>query len=661
MEVTRMGGQGGRMVAIDPWLAPYAAAIDGRVSRYRLAADALRGNAARLADMANGHLYYGVHPMEGGWVCREKAPGVDAMHLIGDFNGWDRASHPMRPVGNGDWEIELAGEGALTEGGRLLLQLTRGGQTFDRVPAYIRQARQDPATRQYHGIVPPRAPYQWRHAGRRTPPRPLYIYEAHVGMAQEQPGVGSFRAFAERVLPRVKKAGYNAIQLMAIQEHAYYASFGYQVTGFFAASSWYGDPDDLKALIDAAHGMGLYVLLDLVHSHAADNARDGIADFDGSGRLYCAGDHPAWGSKLLSYSRPETLHFLLSNVKFWLEEYRFDGFRFDGVTSMLYRDHGLGRSFTGYADYFGDNVDRAALTYLQLATQVAREVNPAAVLIAEDMSGMPGTCLPASWGGLGFHYRLQMGEPDFWIKAVKDRRDEDWDMHEMWYQLTTRRPREKVIGYAESHDQALVGDKALIFRMMDAEMYAGMDKSYRSPTVDRAIALIKLIKLITLTLGGDGYLNFMGNEFGHPEWIDFPREGNGWGYHYARRQWSLADNDFLKYGQLAAFDRAMLALGKRLRRDHGGAPQGLWIDQERKTIAFAAGRYALAFNFHPTQSYQRFAFAGLNGGDYRVCFDSDRPEFGGDGRISQDEIYRAGGGAFAIYLPSRTALVVKRQ
>lgn len=169
------------------------------------------------------------------------------------------------------------------------------------------------------------------------------------------------------------------------------------------------------------------------------------------------------GYKTFNYGKPEVIHFLLSNIKFWLNEYHFDGFRFDGVTSMLYRNHGLGVSFDSYEKYFSMNTDIEAITYLQFANELIKEINPNSISIAEDMSGMPGMCIPIKDGGIGFDYRLAMGVPDFWIKTISNLSDEDWDLGKMWYELTTRRPGEKNIGYCESHDQALVGDKTIIF------------------------------------------------------------------------------------------------------------------------------------------------------------------------------------------------------
>ena len=662
-----------KILSIDPWLKPFYNDIELRMRRYNDVRRQLLGDKVDLSAFANGYMYYGFNRTEDGWVYREWIPGADEVHLIGDFNNWNRTSHPLTRLENGVWEIQLEGADALQHEQRVKIQVRRGKETFDRIPAYIRRVVQDPTTKQFSGqIWAPARRFIWTDGSykKRKLTTPM-IYEAHVGMGQEREGIGTYREFADNNLKRIADLGYNTVQLMAIQEHPYYASFGYQVSNFFAASSWYGDPEDLKYLINKAHELNLFVLLDVVHSHACPNTGEGLNQLDGTDNQYFLpgqrGWHPAWGTKLFNYARMEVLHFLLSNLKFWQEEYHFDGFRFDGVTSMIYQDHGLGTSFTSYDQYFGLNTNVDAITYLQLANELIHSVNPFAVTVAEEMSGMPGMCIPIRSGGVGFDYRLSMGLPDFWIKLLKEYKDEQWDMHKLWYEMTTRRPKEKNIGYCESHDQALVGDKTLIFRMADAEMYTGMDKAYHSPVIDRAIDLHKLIRFSTLVLACEGYLNFMGNEFGHPEWIDFPREGNGWSYKYARRQWSLSENGYLKYQWLENFDRAMLKFARKYRVLSKPQAVNLWIDQDNKIISFAKGDLLYLFNFNTTKSDPKFFMhAHITGaGNYRAIFSSDDAEFGGLDRVSKDYVYQAKeipekGTGFEVYIPCRTAVVFQR-
>ena len=671
MNVRKMKGPY-EIIRIDPWLEPFSGEIDLRMNRFLEKRRQLVQDAASLSDFANGHLYFGIHRTENGWAVREWLPGADAAYLTGDFNGWSHDSHPMTKKDNGVWEILLDGRDALKHGQFLKLWVEKDGNGFERAPAYATRMKPDPSSHVLCCQVWDPEPFRWTDAEfrKRKPEAPL-IYEAHIGMATKEERIGTYREFAEQVLPRIQRLGYNTIQLMAIQEHPYYGSFGYQVTNFFAASSWYGEPEGLKYLINRAHEMGIRVLLDVVHSHACPNVGEGLQYQDGTdGQYFLEGDagrHPAWGTRLFNYARPEVLHFLLSNLKFWMDEYHFDGFRFDGVTSMIYHDHGLGTAFTDYSMYFNLNTDLDAINYLQLANELIHEVNPCATAVAEDMSGMPGMCLPIEQGGIGFDYRLAMGEPDYWIKLLKEVRDEDWNMSALWHEMTTRRPQEKVIGYCESHDQALVGDKTIIFRMADAEMYTGMEKSYHSMTMDRAVELHKMIRLLTLSSGGNGYLDFMGNEFGHPEWIDFPREGNGWSYKYCRRQWQLVDNPDLKFEWLNSFDEAMIRLAKEQGVLNDPWAENLWIDEERKILAFSRGQLIFLFDFHPSYSEQNFFLPcrTTGEGEYRVILSTDEPRFGGQGLISHDYVYRTEqdperGCGFRIYVPARTAMVLKK-
>jgi 1,4-alpha-glucan branching enzyme len=661
-----------RLLGRDPLLRPYAGVIRRRIAGVNAAEGRLTGERIRLADFASGHAYFGLHRESRGWALREWAPNATRLFLIGDATGW--AEKPQfaltRTTAAGEWELRLPAT-ALRHGELYRLKVYWDGGSGDRIPAWTRRVVQDPETLIFNAQVwQPEKAYRWHHPRfRRTPAAPL-IYEAHVGMAQAEERVGTWREFTEKILPRIIAAGYNAIQLMAVQEHPFYGSFGYQVSSFFAPSSRFGTPEELKALVDAAHGAGIAVIMDLVHSHAVSNEVEGLSRFDGTLYQYFhdlpRGRHVAWDSRCFDYGKIEVLHFLLSNCRYWLEEFRFDGFRFDGVTSMLYLDHGLGRSFGSYADYFDDNVDEDALTYIALANRLVHAVRPGAITVAEDVSGMPGLAAPPAEGGFGLDYRLAMGVPDYWIKLIKEVPDERWPMGHLWHELTNRRPEEKTIGYAESHDQALVGDQSIIFRLIGAEMYWHMQASDPHLRVDRGVALHKLIRLITLAAGGHGYLNFMGNEFGHPEWIDFPREGNGWSFRYARRQWFLADDPSLKYRFLCAFDRAMIALAKTHALFDRGEPRLLHERSDTHVIAFERAGLVFAFNFHPVASHVGYRIDAPPG-KYRAVLDSDAAQHGGQGRIDPNQEYftrvetEAGGARhqLSLYLPSRAALVLE--
>ena len=655
-----------RILKIDPYLAPFERDINERVRYYKKKRSARAGANGSLVDFANAHAYFGFHRVEGGWVYREWAPAAEAMYLTGDFNAWDLYACPMERRENGVFEVFV--DNALTVGSRVQAIVIHQGKTLRRIPLFATRVVQDADTYLWCAeLEDTLAPYPWTDKDFCPSATPL-IYEAHVGMSEEKGAVATYREFTEHMLPRIKRAGYNTVQLMAVMEHPYYGSFGYQVSNFFAASSRYGTSDDLKALIDCAHSMGIAVLLDVVHSHAAKNTDEGLCEFDGTVHQFFhegeRGDHSAWGTKLFDYGKHEVLHFLLSNLKYWMEIFHFDGFRFDGVTSMLYRNHGLDTAFTEYSMYFSDNTDKDAVLYLQLANELVHTMNGHALTVAEDMSGMPGMCLPVSAGGIGFDYRLSMGVPDMWIKLLKECRDEDWDMGWIWHELTTRRPSEANIGYCESHDQALVGDKTIMFRLCDAEMYTHMSKFTPSAVIDRGMALHKMIRLVTATLAGEGYLNFMGNEFGHPEWIDFPREGNGWSHHYCRRQWSLSEDTTLRYGELLAFDAAMISLLSEYRV-LGEKTVGRWVHQNDKVMIYQRGDLIFAFNFHPTDSHTGYYVPVGRTGTYRVLLSTDERRFGGFDRASTTYRYqtqgRNGNARFACYLPARTALVFKHE
>ena len=652
----------------DKNLIPYEHDIDLRMDNYFRKKNEILSSSSSLNDFANAHEYFGFHKTDEGWYYREWAPAADEMYLTGDMVDWRWFDLKLEKKNDGVFELFMPGRDFLYDGCLVKTIIKHEGHFLERIPLYIRRVEQNKETRMWNGCIVDEPEYIWKNNVFKPTKEGICIYECHIGMAQEKEGVGTYSEFIDNILPRIKDLGYNTIQLMAIMEHPYYGSFGYQVSSFFATSSRYGKPNELKKLIDTAHGMGISVLLDVVHSHAIRNTDDGINEFDGTVYQFfhegTKGDHPAWGTKLFNYDKNEVIHFLLSNLKYWLTEFRFDGFRFDGVTSMIYHDHGLGIAFTDYGKYFSPNTDIESLTYLQLANSLIREVNPDAVTIAEDMSAMPGMCLPVEDGGIGFDYRLAMGEPDLWIKLLKDYPDEKWDVWHIWAELTGRRPCEKYIGYAESHDQALVGDKTIMFRLCDSHMYTNMSVFRQDIVIDRGMALHKLIRFATMTLGGEGYLNFMGNEFGHPEWIDFPREGNGWSHFYCRRQWHLLDDSTLRYRFLNAFDKAMIRfiIDKKILLHPSKA---LFIDQNCQVLTYVCAGYVFVINISPDRSYDGYWLTVPSKGEYRTVMSTDEGRFGGYDRISLDYVYQAtlshGRKAkMRIYLPARTALCLKR-
>lgn len=637
----------------DPYLEPFKEDLSLRLFEFARTKKRLLGTDGSLVDFANGYKYFGFQQESKHWTFREWAPNAKRAWLVGDFNNWEN-NFELKQAYGGTWEISIPG--MLPVGSKVKVKLLLpSGETVYRVPSYIMFAVPNERHELDGVIVQPK--YDWKNKAPQLKEAPL-IYEAHIGVSTEEYKINSYKEFTRDVLPRIKKAGYNTIQLMAIMEHPLYASFGYQVSNFFAISSRFGQPEDLMELIDQAHGMGLRVLLDVVHSHAVKNIEDGLNYFDGTENQYFhegeRGNHPAWKTKLFNYGKDEVIHFLLSNLKFWLDTYHFDGFRFDGVTSMLYHDHGLGTAFTDYSKYFSLNTDIEAVTYLMLANELTHLFNPSATTIAEDMSAMPGMALPISSGGIGFDYRLSMGIPDFWIKQLKEKTDNSLDLLSLWWELTTRRPGEKNIGYSESHDQALVGDKTIMMWLADEEIYWKMDLNSQSLKIDRAIALHKLIRLITFSLAGEGYLNFMGNEFGHPEWLDFPRQENHDDFQHARRQWSLADNKDLRFQYLLAFDQAMINLERHYKFLESPEPvQQLWIKNSDKLLAYQKGQLLFVFNFHPSYEQElQLQFPEKP----ELIFDSDDQKFGGFGPRSS---FGWSKGHLNLILEPRTAMVFR--
>ena len=668
-----------KLIKSDPCLKPFENAILGRYN-YALQTEQRLTRGTSLSDFADGYLYFGLHKTADGWVFREWAPNAKSICLIGDFNGWKKAKEfALTNIGNGVFEIVLP-HSALCHGQLFKLLVEWQGGQGERIPSYATRVVQDEQTKIFSAQVwDPAEHYCFKKKKFIPKSDPLFIYECHIGMAGEEEKVSSYEEFRLNVLPRIAGLGYNCVQIMAIQEHPYYGSFGYHVSNFFAASSRFGTPDELKHLIDDAHSLGLAVIMDLVHSHAVKNEQEGLGNFDGTPYQYfhtgVRREHPAWDSLCFNYQKPEVLHFLLSNCKFWLDEYRFDGFRFDGVTSMIYRSHGLGESFSSYSDYYNLNEDGDAICYLTLANKLIHQVNRHAITIAEEMSGMPGLATPVKDGGMGFDYRLAMGIPDFWIKYIKEVKDEDWKVGHILYEMTNRRQDEKTISYAESHDQALVGDKTIIFRLIDAEMYWHMQHGSNTYMVDRGIALHKMIRLITASTINGGYLNFMGNEFGHPEWIDFPREGNGWSYKYARRQWSLVDNPDFYYHDLNRFDAAMVHLLKEHLHavsDKNGKHLP-WIytlcdNEGDQIIAYRRGEVVFVFNWNGEKSFSDHGILAPEG-KYPTLLNTDAKEFAGFG-LSDDKVehftqydplYKADHkGWLKLYIPARSAIVLKK-
>ncbi|BCS84296.1 1,4-alpha-glucan branching enzyme [Prevotella herbatica] len=663
------------IVKNDPYLEPYEDAICGRHDNVLRKLSQFTNNGKKsIADFAAGYEYYGLHMLSREWAFREWAPNATAIYLVGDFNDWkeDDKFLAHRIEGSGDWELRVPLK-YIHHGDFFKMHVKWNGGEGERIPAWATRVVQDEHTKIFCAQVwSPEQSYQWSVKSFSPSTSPLLIYECHIGMGQDAEKVGTYTEFKDNVLPRIAKDGYNCIQIMAIQEHPYYGSFGYHVSSFFAPSSRFGTPEELKELIDAAHSKGIAVIMDIVHSHAVKNEAEGLGNIAGDHNQYFypgeRHEHPAWDSLCFDYSKDNVTHFLLSNCKYWLSEFHFDGFRFDGVTSMLYNSHGLGEAFSGYGDYFNGHEDDNAICYLTLANVLIHKVNPKAITIAEEVSGMPGLAAKFEDGGYGFDYRMAMNIPDFWIKSIKELKDEDWKPSSIFWEVRNRRNDEKTISYCESHDQALVGDKTIIFRLIDADMYWHFKNGDENDKVCRGIALHKMIRLVTVSTINGGYLNFMGNEFGHPEWIDFPREGNNWSHKYARRQWNLVDNKDLDYHYLGDFDREMLKVIKSEKNFNRTPILEIWHNDTDQILAYMRGDLLFVFNFSPTRSFTDYGLL-VPTGSYDIVLDTDNKQFGGNGLNDDSMMHLTNYDSLYVderkewlklYLPARSALVLRK-
>lgn len=676
------------VIDLDPWLKPFSQQLIKRQLQFREWDEKLEKSEGSLLKFADAYHRYGLNPTNhgnGGAEIIEYIPDVDEVSLVGEFNNWDKTSHKLQKLNDfGLWGLKIDGKDTIPHDSpyKIAMKLGKTGEWIYRLDPWVKRATYNKSNNLYEGRFWNPPPNEVYHLKNKRPKQTqgIKVYEAHVGISTPEPKIGTYKNFTTNILPKIKELGYNTIQLMAVMEHAYYASFGYQITSFFAISSRYGTPEELKELIDTAHGYGIRVLLDVVHSHSSKNVEDGLNMFNGTDHYLfhggTKGQHELWDSRLFNYTNYETLRFLLSNLKFYIDVYGFDGFRFDGVTSMLYKHHGLSFGFSGdYNEYFNEDwVDNEAIVYLMLAHKLMDDISKKEGIeitsIAEDVLGMPTLCRPISEGGIGFDYRLSMAIPDMWIKILKHLQDEQWDLGNIVHTLTNRRHGEKCIAYCESHDQALVGDKTLAFWLMDKEMYTNMSKlSELTPVVDRGLALHKMIRLITFALGGEGYLNFEGNEFGHPEWLDFPRAGNGESYHYARRQFNLIEDDLLRYKFLYDFDAAMQHL------DVLDSPQAYISlkNESDKVVVFERNELLFIFNFNATQSFPDYKVGVDIPGTYEIILNSDDAKFGGHARIedvdaqgkkqqffTNDDGWNHRRNSLMVYIPSRTALVLQR-
>ncbi|KAH7428429.1 hypothetical protein KP509_09G001300 [Ceratopteris richardii] len=478
-----------------------------------------------------------------------------------------------------------------------------------------------------HWEPPPQEIFQWQHE---TPEKPksLRIYECHVGISSKEPKISTFNEFTDNILPYIKESGYNAIQLFGIQEHCDYASAGYKVTGMFAVSSRFGKPEDFKRLVDVAHGLGLLVFLDVVHSYASPDTLNGLAAFDGGNDCYFhpgkRGHHKYWGTRMYNYNSYEVLRFLLSNLKWWVNEYHVDGFNFHSLASMLYTHNGFEKRTGGYDYFCNQYVDQDAQNYLILANEMLHTLNPNIITIAEDTTFYPGLCQPINKGGLGFDYAVSTQPAEMWAWLIRYGSDQHWIISQIVDTLTRQKSFGKMIAFTESHAQSITGGMSLSQALLSRSGLSSLDQ--------RGIALLKIIRLVTFSLAGSAYMNFMGNEFGHPERVEFPRPGNKNSFAHACRQWDLINKNN-PYSQLKTFDKALMELDNVFGILNKPSSEYVFVDDKNKVLGCTRGKLLFVLNFNSSCSYESLHIPVEEAGDYEMILDSDHQMFGGEGQL----------------------------
>ncbi|KAK9673873.1 hypothetical protein RND81_12G195300 [Saponaria officinalis] len=539
---------------------------------------------------------------------------------------------------------------------------------LERIPAWATYVRLDGDGNQpcaVHWDPSPECAHKWKNNSPKRP-KSLRIYECHVGISGSDPKVSSFLEFTEKVLPRVKDLGYNAIQLFGVIEHKDYFTAGYRVTNMYAVSSRFGTPEDFKRLVDEAHGLGLLVFLDIVHSYSAADEMVGLSLFDGTNDCYFhtgkRGHHKYWGTRIFKYGDVDVLQFLLSNLRWWIEEYHIDGFQFHSLPSMMYTHNGFA-TFTGdFEEYCNQYVDRDALLYLILANDILHFLHPNIITIAEDATLYPGLCEPSSQGGLGFDYYVNLAAPEMWLSFLENVPDNEWSMSKIVTTLMGNKIyTNKMLLYAENHSQSISGGRSF------AEILFGTEVgSNEASKLLRGTSLHKVIRLITFTIGGSAYLNFMGNEFGHPKRVEFPTSNNNFSFELASRRWDLLSDQGL-HQKLFHFDQDMMKLDQKEKVLSRGLPNVHHVNDDTMVISYTRGPLLFIFNFHPTDSYERYSVGVDEAGEYQMILNSDEEKYSGQGAINADQYFqrsirkRIDGfqNCLQLPLPSRSAQVYK--
>ena len=576
-----------------------------------------------------------------GWLFRVWAPSVKSVHVSGEFNGWSATETPLKRAGKSDiWEGFVPG---LTQGDLYKYVIeTDEGELLWKADPFGFYAETCPGTASRLWDL---SGYTWKdktwlgkRAKRDMLKSPLNIYEVHFGSWRRHgdepqgepredgtyPGPGdpfpaqrgtyyTYDDLSDELVEYVAKMGYTHIEVMPLMEHPFDGSWGYQATGYFAATSRYGNPQQLMHFVDACHKAGIGVILDWVPGGFCANA-EGLATFNGH-MLFEREIHPNWGTHKFDFGRPEVRSFLVSNALFWIETFHADGIRMDGVSSMLYLNFGVDNPADKKFNKYGTEEDLDASAFIRQVNCAVGRAFPDVMMIAEESTAWPLVTYPAEDGGLGFHLKWDMG----WMNDTLHYMQCDFPWRPGNHRLLTF---SIMYAFSEnfvlplSHDEVVNGKCSLIGRMPGDQW--------------RQFAGLRTLAFYQMTHPG-AKLNFMGNEIG--QFIE-------WRY-YESIQWFLA-KDFETHAGQQRFIEALnhLYTERKALWQRGYDEDGFtWIDadnNEQSILSFArhgdrpADDLLVLINFDPA-SYETFRVGTPREGDWELVFNSDDPAFGGSG------------------------------
>lgn len=613
-----------------------------------------------------------------GWLFRVWAPQVSSVHVVGDFNGWGPKATPLTRAANSDiWETFVPGleQGSLykyvieTDAGELLWKADPFGFYAETCPGTASKLWD------LGGYTWKDATWLNRRAERDIMKSPLNIYEVHLGSWKRHgnepqgepredgtwPGPGdpfpaqrgtyyTYDDLSDELVAYVKKMGYTHIEVMPLSEHPFDGSWGYQATGYFAATSRYGTPQQLMHFVDACHKAGIGVILDWVPGGFCANA-EGLATFNGR-MLFEREIHPNWGTHKFDFSRPEVRSFLVSNALFWIEQFHVDGIRMDGVSSMLYLNFGVGNPADKKFNKYGTEEDLDASAFIRQVNCAVGKEFPDVMMIAEESTAWPLVTYPAEDGGLGFHLKWDMG----WMNDTLHYMQCDFPWRPGNHSLLTF---SIMYAFSEnfilplSHDEVVNGKCSLIGRMPGDDW--------------RRFAGLRTLAFYQMTHPG-AKLTFMGDEIGQQiEWR-----------YYESIEWFLAKDFDATHGAQQRFIEALNHFYTKQRGlwQNAYTEQGFeWIDannSEQSIVSFVrhgdkpADDLLILINFDPA-SYETYRVGTPREGDWELVFNTDAPTFGGSGfpvvdmAPSKPEPWNMRDNSIEIAVPGLAGLVYRRR